>query len=151
MYFCLCFCLCQGENIFALVNSAIEGNHVPWINCLTLGSDNANAMVGTTKGLYGLVLEKNDQVFLSGCTLHIVHNRAKKAASELPSFDELLMDIDHYFQKSSTRQHRFQNEQEFCGVEQRKILKHVCTRWLSITRYGCSTFFLVLCVLVFLL
>ena len=53
-------------------------------------------------------------------------------------FDELiamvLVDIFHYFKKSAKRQCEFANMQEMFDVEQKRMLKHVCTRWLSIGR-----------------
>ena len=74
------------------------------------------------------------QIFLAGCTLHIVHNAAKTAATHMPPFESVLADIFFYFDKSSERKGRFQEMQAMFDVEHRKIIKHVPTRWLSISR-----------------
>ncbi|KAL3831791.1 hypothetical protein ACJMK2_023495 [Sinanodonta woodiana] len=124
----------SGENIFSLLHAAVMEARAPWTNCIALGVDNANVMTGANKGVYHFVKEKHDHVFLAGCTLHIVHNAAKKAAGHLPNLDEVLLDVYHYFNKSSSRQDRFKGDQELCGLEEKRMLKHVCTRWLSITR-----------------
>lgn len=76
----------SGENIFSLLDNEIGGlgHEVGWTNCVALGCDNAPVMVGKHTGVYGLIKEKHSKIFLSGCSLHIVHNAAKKAAGELP-------------------------------------------------------------------
>ena len=103
-------------------------------DCLALGSDNANVMVGTNKGVYGHMKDKHKNIFLVGCTLHTIHNAARKAAKQLPAFEEVLVDIFHYFKKSSYWLDRFKGDQEMCGLDQKMMLKHVCTHWLSISR-----------------
>lgn len=94
-------------------------------------------MVGTNKGVYGCMKDKHKNIFLVSCTLHIIHNAARKAAKQqLPAFEEVLVDIFHYFKKSSYQLDRFKGDQEICGLDQKRMLKHVCTRWLSSSRYG---------------
>jgi hypothetical protein len=91
-------------------------------NLISFGSDNANVMVGRNKGLYSHLLEKNAAMHLSGCALHLVHIAAEKGANALPvAVDDILIDIYH-MKKSSKRLHNL------------GMLKHVCTRWLSIDR-----------------
>lgn len=124
-----------GENIFKLVDAEVKSAGLSWTNCLALGCDNASVMVGQHKGVYAYVKGAHESVFLAGCTLHTIHNGARKAGTEcLPPFEDALTDIYYFFQKSSTRLDKFKAEQDFCGSEQRKMLKHVCTRWLSISR-----------------
>ena len=48
------------------------------------------------------------------------------------SIDDLLIDIYYYLDKSSKRIQKLRDFQQMCDVEVRKILKHVCTRWLSL-------------------
>lgn len=126
--------LISGENIFQLINKELTSLHIPWGNCLALGSDNAYVMTGNKKGLYAFMKAEHKKIYLAGCTLHVLNNAAKKAAAELPNFDEVLVDIYHFFKKSSLRQAAFKGDQELCGIDQKKMLKHVVTRWLSITR-----------------
>ncbi|KAL8601691.1 hypothetical protein ACOMHN_033867 [Nucella lapillus] len=48
--------------------------------------------------------------------------------------EEILVDIYYFFQKSTLRQSNLRELQGLYDVEQRKMLKHGCTRWLSIAR-----------------
>jgi len=127
-------CVLSGENIFNLINKELTDHAIPWANCLSLGCDNAPVMTGHHKGVYAFMKEKQPEVFLSRCTLHMVHNAAKTAATHMPPITTILIDIYYYFDKSSDRQQRFKGVQGMYDVEQQKILKHVCTRWLSVGR-----------------
>lgn len=72
---------------------------------------------------------------LSGCTLHLVHIAAEKAANVLPAaIEEILIDIYYYFKKSSKRQDSLGMFQDMYDIDQKKMIKHVATRWLSIDR-----------------
>ena len=42
------------------------------------------------------------------------------------------MDIFYFFAKSAKRREELREFQEFCEIEQSKIIKHVTTRWLSL-------------------
>lgn len=134
----LCVPICSGsstgENIFLLMNKELESRNIPWENCLSLGCDNASVMTGHKKGVFAYVKEKQPSVFLSGCALHLVHIGAKKAATALPPIDDLLIDIYYYFNKSDKRKAEFKGTQDMYDTQQKKMLKHVCTRWLSIAR-----------------
>ena len=57
-----------------------------------------------------------------------------KGTSCLPDIAEILTDMYYYFQKSEKRQHDFSEMQELYDTDQKRMLKHVATRWLSI---GC--------------
>jgi hypothetical protein len=82
-------------------------------------------MTGKQKGVTAFARRKHPEMYLAGCTLHLVHIAAKKAAECLPPVDEALTDIYYFFNKSESR------KQEFRGTQ---VLKHVCTRWLNIRR-----------------
>lgn len=85
-------------------------------------------------GVYALICKKVPDIHLAGCPLHLVHIAARKAVECLPPVDEILVDVYYYFNKSDKRKSGFQGTQQLNDVDQRKILKHVCTRWLSINR-----------------
>ena len=121
-----------GENIFKLLEAELASRDVPWTNCLALGCDNAPVMTGANKGVIAFVRKKHPNVFKAGCCLHLVHIAAEKGAVCLPGVVDVLVDIFHYFKKSAKRQCEFANMQELFNVEQKRMLKHVCTRWLSI-------------------
>lgn len=60
----------------------------------------------------------------------------KAAAASLPAIADLFVDIHYYFiYKSEKRQANFKDIHELFDVTQKKMLTHVCTRWLSVKRY----------------
>ncbi|XP_070209689.1 protein FAM200C-like [Littorina saxatilis] len=121
-----------GENIANLLKAELASNLIPWTNCLSLGSDNAPVMTGQNKGVFAFLKQKQPEIYLSGCTLHMVHNAVKKGMKHLPSIEEALIDIFYYFEKSSDRQQRFKGTQALYDTGMQKLIKHVSTRWLSI-------------------
>ena len=53
----------------------------------------------------------------------------------LTLMETALIDIFYYFNKSTDRKQHFKGTQEAYSVDQHKILKHICTCWLSIGRW----------------
>ena len=124
-----------GLNIFNLLDSLLEKNSIPWSNCISFGCDSASVNTGVHKGVFSFIKKKNPNCLLSGCTLHLVHLAAEKAAHQLEyNPADLLIDIYYYLNKSSVRQGNLKMWQAYYGKEQRSFLKHVSTRWLSIGR-----------------
>ena len=123
-----------GENIFNLLNAELQSRNLRWENCLALGCDNAAVMTGRKNGVFAYIKKKHPNVYLAGCCLHLVHIGAQKGAKCLPDVGDILQDIYYYFQKSDKRLGDFSRMQEMFDTEQKKMLKHVCTRWLSIGR-----------------
>ena len=121
-----------GENIANLLKAELASSLIPWTNCLSLGSDNAPVMTGQNKGVFAFLKQEQPEIYLSGCTLHMVHNAAKKGMKHFPSIEEALIDIFYYFEKSSDRQQRFKGTQAMYDTGMQKLIKHVSTRWLSI-------------------
>ena len=121
------------ENIFRLVESELTAHGIPWSNCLALGCDNANVMVGKESGLYGRMLKEHPQLYLSGCVCHLIHIAAEHGAGCFPfSPSQLLVDVYYYLEKSSKRLSALKVIQVMQDIEEQSILKHVSTRWLSI-------------------
>ena len=124
-----------GENIFNLLDQLLVECDIKWENCVSFGCDNASVMTGIHRGVMSYIRKKNPNCVLSGCTLHLVHIAAEKAAHQLPyQPGDLLTDIYYYMKKSSVRQRNLHKWQEYYNKEQRNVLKHVSTRWLSISR-----------------
>ena len=122
-----------GNISFELMDNELTKWDIPWDNCLSFGADNASVMQGLGKGLAGFIKRKNSAIYMLGCPCHLIHLAAEKAASQLPvSVEDLLVDVFYYLDKSSKRKQELKHFQELCGVEMRKIVKHVSTRWLSL-------------------
>ena len=91
----LCDCkeACTGENVFKMLDLCVC-NHSDWEQCVALSADNESTMTGLIKGLAGHVLRKQSNIFISGCTRHLIHLTAGKAAAKLPiKIEDLLIDI----------------------------------------------------------
>ncbi|XP_063761556.1 uncharacterized protein LOC134879144 [Eleginops maclovinus] len=124
-----------GQNIFKLIDNELEKRSISWDNCMSFGADNAMVMQGLKAGTAGYINKKNSAVYVLGCPCHLIHLAAEKAAAQLPvSIEELLVDIYFYLDKSSKRKQGLKKFQDLCGVEMRKIVKHVSTRWLSLDK-----------------
>ncbi|XP_013383769.1 uncharacterized protein LOC106154078 [Lingula anatina] len=125
----------DGKAIFDLIDKVFQDEHIPWTNCIALGSDNANVMVGKKNGVYGHMLTVHPSIYLSGCACHLIHHAAENAAHCLPfSIDQILVDVYYYLDKSSLRKSSLKAMQVLHELKDADMLKHVCTRWLSVSR-----------------
>ena len=57
-----------------------ESPKVDWENCTAAGLDNTMVNVGKKNSIRTRVLAKNKNIFINGCTCHIIQNTANKAA-----------------------------------------------------------------------
>ncbi|KAJ8032743.1 Zinc finger MYM-type protein 6 [Holothuria leucospilota] len=122
-----------GKNIFDLLDNTLQRYKIPWRNCICFGTDNASVMVGHKSGVAAFLKEANSDIYIQGCPCHLMHLTAEKASKELLlNVEEFLIDIYYYLDKSAKRKQELQAFQTLCGLESRKILKHVSTRWLSL-------------------
>ncbi len=70
-----------------------------------------------------------------GCSCHLVNLASEKGAKTLATkCEEVLIDIFYYLNKSIKRKKALRKFQCLHDKEMQKILKHVCTRWLSLGR-----------------
>lgn len=122
-----------GEGIFSVINSELSSLAIPWENCISFSSDNAYTMIGANKGVAKFVKDRHSSVYVSGCSCHLIHICAQKAAAQLPvNVENFLVQLYYYLDKSSKRQNTLKVYQAICGTEGHKILKCVSTRWLSL-------------------
>ena len=106
-----------GGNIFRLLDDEFERNGISWLNYISLGCNIANVMPGAKKGVFAFCKAKHPNIFLVGCTLHLVHIAAEKEAdSLLVPMSEILVNVFYYFQKSSARKHRLGQFQDLNHV-----------------------------------
>lgn len=118
-----------GENIANLMCSELKLNGLDIKNCVSLRVDNANVMIGKKKGVAGCLLKKNNKMIIRGCQCHLIHQAAEKAAKTLLyQFDEILVDIFYYLEKSAYRKQELAESQNLNDTETRRILTHVYTR-----------------------
>ena len=84
-------------------------------------------MIGTTNGVMGYLSEQQPELINIGCPCHLVNLAAEKGAKTLS-----VLKIWYYLEKSKKQKRKFQEFQMLCDGETSKILKHGCTRWLSL-------------------
>eukprot|EP00057_Strongylocentrotus_purpuratus_P020198 XP_011674672.1 PREDICTED: uncharacterized protein LOC105443327 [Strongylocentrotus purpuratus] len=124
-----------GKNIFLLMDGVLKENNIPWKNVIAYSADNAAVMMGRLSGVALFVKKENEDIFILGCPCHLLHLSAEKGVNVLPfSPVDILTPIFYYLEKSSKRHKAFKEVQQMCGAENHAILKHVCTRWLSMER-----------------
>ena len=91
------------------------------------------------KGVRGGVIAKlrgvQPKVIDVHCICHLVSLVVKAAVKTIPiKVDELLVDVCYHFHHSVKRVTSLKEFVAFCSTEYKSILKHVETRWLSLTK-----------------
>ena len=94
--------------------------------------------MGRHNSIKSRVEQVNDSVYFMGCPCHIAHNTAGVASEkfmQVTGFDveEMAIDLFYWFDKSSKRKAILNDYCTFCDVTYREIVKHVSTRWLSLS------------------
>ena len=122
-----------GSNIADLILSELKKFDIPISNCISLSTDNAPVMVGSKNGVAANLKKHNPNMHIMGCICHLINIAAEKGSASLPILiDEYLVDIFYYLEKSTKRKEKLIKFQKLHDVETKKILKPVCTRWLSL-------------------
>ena len=127
----------DAETLFSTIDETLSKVGVSWDNCVDIGMDNTSVNLGRNNSIMTRVLAKNDSIYVNGCPCHIVHNTANKSASSFAlgtgfDIEDVLVDVFHWFDKSSKRKVTLEGFCEFMEQEYKKIIKCVSTRWLSL-------------------
>ncbi|CAH0551284.1 unnamed protein product [Brassicogethes aeneus] len=124
---------CTASDLFAAIKKELDDNQVPYKNIIGFAADHASVMMGQYNGVRAKLMELNKNIFVLGCVCHSFHSCASKASENLPNqIEEFVKDINNYFSNSSKRIHSFEEFQDFAAVSRHKMIKLVCTRWLSL-------------------
>ena len=122
-----------GENIFKLLDSELKTNNLDWKNILSFGTDSAAAMTGKYR-VWSFIQKENPNVFLAQCCCHLLHIGADRGCQALDApVEDLVIDVYYYLHKSSKRQQELKTFQELYDENVGQVIKHVHTRWLSLT------------------
>ena len=102
-----------------------------------MGVDNTFVDIGARDSLKIRVISCNPAIYFNGCSCHILHNAAQKAAESFAvccGFDveEFIIDIFYWFDKLTKQKNGLKSYCTFCDQEYRAIVKHVSTHWLSL-------------------
>ena len=123
------------DGIFSAIAQTLQKYNVPFSNLLSFVSDTCNVMKGVKGGVIAKIRSEQPKVVDINCICHLVSLVVKAATKTLPlKIDELLIDIYYHFHHSVKRVTSFKEFADFCTTEYRSILKHVETRWLSLTK-----------------
>ena len=68
------------EALLNNINSILRENRVDWENCVAVGLEYTAVNVGKKNSIMTRVLAKNKNIFVNGCSCHIIHNTANKTA-----------------------------------------------------------------------
>ena len=82
-------------------------------------------------------LEMNNSVYVNVCPYHIVHNTTSKCASSFSLETgflvvSMLVNVYHYFDKSSKRKGTLNEFCKFMEQEYKKTINYISTCWLSL-------------------
>lgn len=121
------------ESTFNVIEQSLNAHNIPFTNIIGFSSDNASVMLGKVNSVFSRMQSKNELIYNLGCPCHMAHIVAHDATKKLSiNVEDLIISIYYYFDKSCKRKVELKEFEDFCGVESRKILKHVSTRWLSL-------------------
>ena len=129
----------EAESIFVAIEKSFELDNIPFPNCVSLSVDNAITMVGKRNSLASRMKDKNSEIFISSCPVHLAHiavSNANDAFSEVLrlNVENVCADIFHWFDKSSKRKGRLNEYSQFCDQDCQSVWKHVSVRWLSLEK-----------------
>ena len=116
------------ESIFQKINATLILHNIPWINCVANGLDNTNVNIGKRNSIKSRVQKEVGHCFIVDCPCHLIHNTARRGSEALDAvaiFNVEEFCIDIYFINQ-------RNENSFCDVTYKQIVKQVNTRWLSL-------------------
>ncbi|KAJ8028967.1 hypothetical protein HOLleu_28235 [Holothuria leucospilota] len=125
----------DARNIFQAVSDSLSAKNIGFDSCVAFASDNASVMIAKDKGVLTLLKKENPSVYGMGCPCHLSHLAAKRGAKELHFSPEVfVLDLYYHFDRSTKRKQQLRDEMGFNDQETMKVLKHVPTRWLSLSR-----------------
>ena len=94
-------------------------------------------MVGRQNSLLKKIKDSQaeQKVFDVGCPCHLAHICVGKGARQFSVYIEgFVIDIFCHFQQSAKCKSQLREFMEFNNNEIRKVIKHICTRWLSLVK-----------------
>lgn len=97
-------------------------------------ADNANVNFGIRHSVFQMLQLRNENIFKANCSNHIVHNAMKFALDKLDiDVENIVLKIYNHFSVSAKRRDELKSFFEFVHLQWSEILRHVPTRWLSLT------------------
>ena len=121
--------------MFSSVDTIFVKHGISWDFVTALGVDNTKANIRERNSLKSRALEKNHNIFITGCLCHILYNGACKSGSVFATvtgldIEDHCVDLFYWFDKSSKRKNILKEYYEFC----KEFIKYASIRWLCLER-----------------
>lgn len=120
-----------GEDIFKLVDKNIEKKNLKWVNCDSVCTDGAPAMLGRKKGFIAHVLKKNSNVKIVHCMIHREVLVSKAVPTILKETLNEVVSVVNYIKANALRSRIFAALCEAMDSDYKTLLYHTEVRWLS--------------------
>lgn len=121
------------SGLYDCLKQMLLNKNIPIENMVGFSSDTTNVMVGEHCSVFAFLKKDLPNIALIKCSCHMIHLSSSKACLKLPrNVEDFLRSVGAHFSRSSHRQLKFQEFQEFFHVEIHKILAPAQTRWLSL-------------------
>ncbi|CAG5046361.1 unnamed protein product [Parnassius apollo] len=121
------------KGLYDCLHQMLRNKNISIENMVGFSSDTTNVMVGEHCSVFALLKKDLPHIALVKCSCHIIHLSSSKACLKLPrNVEDFLRSVGAHFSRSSQRQLKFREFQEFFQVEIHKILTPAQTRWLSL-------------------
>lgn len=117
-----------------LIKSSLDTHKLDIKNLTSYCADNANVNYGKHNSVFKLLQEDNKNVLKANCSNHILHNATKHASDGLDvDIEMIILKIYGHFSVSAKRREELKSFFDFVDAEWLEIVRHVPTRWLSLT------------------
>ncbi|XP_078282406.1 uncharacterized protein LOC144608476 [Rhinoraja longicauda] len=135
---------CKLLDFYEDSDETADGIHRALMSCLekykldirqvtAYAAGNANVNTGKHHSVYHLLSSANNRILKANCPAHIVHNACKHASDQLSvDIETIVLKVYSHFSISASRREELRSFFAFVDVEWREILRHFCTRWLSL-------------------
>ncbi|CAG5003156.1 unnamed protein product [Parnassius apollo] len=121
------------KGLYDCLHQMLRNKNILIENMVGFSSDTTNVMVGEHCSVFALLKKDLPHIALVKCSCHMIHLSSSKACLKLPrNVEDFLRSVGAHFSRSSQRQLKFREFQEFFQVEIHKILTPAQTRWLSL-------------------
>lgn len=122
-------------SIAELINKSLTEHGLNIENACAYGGDNAHVNFGKNKSVFKKLNEAGcGNLLKAGCSNHILHNAVKHACNYFDiDIETAVLKIYSHFSVSAKRRAELRDFFEFVDCEWQEILRHVTTRWLSLT------------------
>lgn len=124
----------KSNDIAESLKTKLEGRNLHLANVTSFSADNANVNFGSKKSVFVELKKTNPDMIGMGCLCHIIHNSFKNALKLLKlDIENIVIRVFNEFSSSTKKTTSLKEIFDFCDIEWSEMLRHVPTRWLSLT------------------